>query len=419
MKQKNLIIGMILILMSVVILGIYFLNVKPNSEAKVMFSEAKIIFERGNIESINKSIDMFTKIIASYPDSKFAPASYFFIGRGYELTGLNQQAYLKYSYILKNQSKYIDDETKNIIYTRMAHLKVMRNQSDEAISDLLSLLKNVKDGESKSRVYAELGHSYFYVNKFENSLESFNHALLENGKNEEAILGKAKVLKKMGRDNEAYEIYRDFLSYFGHESQYTEDVEKAYTVQAYSSGLENFRKGNYNGAINYFSIVITKFPDNKLSENALYWTGESFYGLKNYQQAAQYFQKGIDNRFYHKDEDCRIKKGYSYFMMKRFDLAAKEFEIYLEQHERGKYTEKARKWKEAASRELSVIYNLEKDSNDVSEKSDVDDAQDLDIGRDSSLDKNNSEAGNSEVGSNGYVIPGNNQRIFLESVIEI
>ncbi|MBN1501464.1 MAG: tetratricopeptide repeat protein [Spirochaetes bacterium] len=415
MKYKNMIIGILLILLSFIMLVFYFHVYKPEKEARAMFTEAKMIFERNNTESINRSIDLFTKIISVYPKSKYVPAAYFFIARGNDLTGLNQLAYTQYTYILKNQMKKIDDKTRNIILTRIAHLKLMRNQSDEAINDLLMLLKDTANSESKSRIYAELGQSYFHIGQYEKAIESFNYALLENGRNEEAILGKARVLKKTGRDTETYEIYRDFLTYFGNESQYTDDVKKAYNNQAYYSGLNSYRKGNYQSAIAYFSYVITKFPDNKLSENAIYWTGECYFSMKNYQKAVEYFQKGIDNTFHHKDEDCRIKKGYSYFMMKRYDLAAREFQIYLEQHQNGKYTVKAKTWKDAATRELEVRYRLENEGNDVSQNS----ASDSEADRESAFKQDDLNFDNSEVGGVEYVLPGNNQKVFLESITEI
>lgn len=413
MKQRNLIVGLILILFSFVFILIYVAKYIPENEAEDIFNEAKIIFEREDVNSIERSIDLFTKIIAKdkYNKTKYAPASYFFIGKAYEKIGLNRQAYTKYSYILKNQSNHIDNETKSIIVTRMAHLKLMRNQTDEAIHDLMLLLSKSKNGEPKSRVYCELGYSYLYIKNFKKALESFNHALLENGKNEEALLGKARTLKRMGRDREVYEIYRDFLSYFGHESQYTGDVQKAYNIQAYYSGLNSARKGRYSEAIKYFDIVINKFPSHKLSENAYYWMGESYYGMRNYSKAISVFQKGLNNNLHHKDQDCRIKIGYCYFMMKQYDKAAKQFQIYIEQYEKGKYIERARQWKEASVKELTVQYRLENEENQVVDNGD--------LGLSSSSDMEDDKMYNSEVKGEYYIVPGKDQKVYLENVTEI
>jgi hypothetical protein len=53
-----------------------------------------------------------------------------------------------------------------------------------------------------------------------------------------------------------------------------------------------------------------------------------------------------------KDEDARIKKGYAYFLMKKFDLAAHEFQVYINSYPRGKYLDTAEKWKSMSTQEL-------------------------------------------------------------------
>ena len=102
----------------------------------------------------------------------------------------------------------------------------------------------------------------------------------------------------------------------------------------------------------------------------------AFFGLKKYESALSYFNRVLANNVSTKDEDARIKKGYSYFMVKKFDLAAREFQKYLEQYPHGRHNETAKKWKEMSTKE--ILYRIEKDrlpdiydENDVSVEGDA------------------------------------------------
>lgn len=418
MNIKKLLLGIAFIAVGSAVIVSYILFFQPISEAEAMFNEGKIIFERNNKESYGKSIDIFTKIIARYPDTKYAIASYYFIGRAYEKTGLREQAYIKYSYIIKTKSDRIEKSTKNRILTRMAHLKALNNRPDEAVSDLLALLRNESSREMKSRLYSELGHAYMKQNRYKRALDAFDRSIAEDGHNQEALLGKARVLKRLGRDSETYDVYKYFLANYGDVSQYTGDVKWAYRKQAYYSGLSSYRKGKYYAAIRYFAEVRKYFGRDRISENAVYWTGESYFALKKYDSALKWFQIGLTNSFHHKDQDCRIKKGYTYFVMKKYELAAKEFQIYIDQYANGKYIEKAKRWKEAASKELTVLYEIDDSSSKEPETGLASEefAPETEIEIENIRDYN---ASNSEVKGNVYIVPENNQKVYLESITEI
>ncbi len=346
-----IIIGLILVLAGFGVYFYYDFFIKPDREARELITEGMMIAERGDKQSINNAIDTLTKVIAKYPDSKYVPEAYFQIAGCYEKLGLNRLAYLKYNYLLKDTKK-INGALKKEILLRLARINVMKEYSEEAISQLLSLLNTNYNKEFRSRIYSELGHTYLKLRDYNKAKRMFDISLTEYGSNEEAILGQARALKWMGKDNDAYDLYEYFLKYYGVVSQYANDVRNSYREQAYNSGLSAFRKGQYQSAISYFARVLNNFPYHKISENALYWTGESYFAMSRFDDAIVYFDKVLNNNYYHKDEDARIKKGYSYFSSKRFDLAAREFQIYLDQYHNGKYAHIAKEWKEMSTKEL-------------------------------------------------------------------
>ena len=354
MKTKTL-TGVLLILIGVCLLIYYVQVIQPQNEAKKLLTEATLIYERGDKESIAQAVSILTKIIARYPDTKTAVEAYYYIGQCYEKLNLNRLAYLKYVYLVKNNRKDLSEDLYKNILARIAHINWLQNYNEESAHQLLTLLNSSMDKGYRSKIYSELGHLYLKTGEVAKAKRMFDIAVNEDGGNEEAILGRARALKHLGMDNEAYNHYDYFLRYFGGVSQYTNDVKNAYKIQAYKSGLTAFRNGRYAEAIGFFNRVLTYFGGDRLSENALYWAGESYFAMRQFDRAITYFNKALVNDFYHKDQDAQIKKGYAYFMQKKFDLAAREFQKYLREYPNGKYVAVAKEWKNMSTTELQNI----------------------------------------------------------------
>ncbi|HPS85343.1 MAG TPA: tetratricopeptide repeat protein [Spirochaetota bacterium] len=367
--KKWILVGIIFIFLGIGLFAYYDSFVKPEREAKELIVEAKMSFERNDKESINKAIDIFTKVIAKYPGTDSSLEAYYYIAESYEKLNLNRLAYLKYIYLIKGKQK-LPSEMEKEINARIARLKIMKRYDEEGIHSLMSLLNYSDNKDFRSRIYTELGHTYLKTGEFQKSKRMFDLALSENGNNEEAILGKARTYKRMGQDGEAYELYDHFLKYYSNFSNYTGDVTKSYTKQLYESGINNYRKGRYYPAITYFKKYLTQFPGTSNTENSLYWIGESYFALKQYDNAISYLKRVLDNGYYHKDQDAYIKIGYSYFMAKNYDLASREFQTYIDNYPNGKYVERAKQWKEMSTKELMYKYKKsEKPEADVDDES--------------------------------------------------
>ena len=63
-------------------------------------------------------------------------------------------------------------------------------------------------------------------------------------------------------------------------------------VALYNRGLKDLQAGDYAGARVDFAEMVEKFPQHKLSGNAQYWLGETFYVQRQYKQAAEAFLAG-------------------------------------------------------------------------------------------------------------------------------
>jgi tol-pal system protein YbgF len=63
----------------------------------------------------------------------------------------------------------------------------------------------------------------------------------------------------------------------------------------YQQGLETYRGGNPQKAREFFVRFIERYPNHELAANAHYWTGETYYAEKQYEQAILEFEKVIKN----------------------------------------------------------------------------------------------------------------------------
>src|SRR3990172_5824831 len=332
---KGIILGAFLIVVGIGLYAYYDRYIRYDREAQELLTEGRLVYERGSREAVNNAINIFSKVIARYRGTHAELEAYFYMAQCYEKLKLNDYAYLKYIYILKS-SRNIDPVLKSEIKARIARLKTLRYHTDEGINQLLGLLNDTTDRGFRSRIYTELGYVYLQMGEYRKSKQMFDFARTENGDNEEAILGKARVYKRLGNADMAYNLYEYFLKCYGNFSHYAPDVRRSYIDQVYRSGYESFKRGNYKSAISYFNRIVRNYPADGKGENSLYWIGESYLAQSKYSTAIKYFDKTLDNYDFRKDEDARIKKGYAYFLMKKFDLAAREFQIYINAYPQGK-----------------------------------------------------------------------------------
>lgn len=72
-------------------------------------------------------------------------------------------------------------------------------------------------------------------------------------------------------------------------------AEKTTPEGLYQKGLDTYRAGNYPAARETFTAFLEQNPKHELAANARYWTGETYYSEKKYEQAILEFQEVIKN----------------------------------------------------------------------------------------------------------------------------
>lgn len=162
-------------------------------------------------------------------------------------------------------------------------------QYGDAIETLLTLIRNQKNLEDPGKVYTLLGESYFANNEFTRATLAFEEA--------EKIADIDPSLRRQARFQKAWILYRN---------------------QAYEQAQP------------IFESVYAETPTSDIGAEALFWSADSYYKLRQYRDAAQRFAIFIRN--YPDDEligAARYSLGWSYFVTGEYDKAVAPLEAFL------------------------------------------------------------------------------------------
>ncbi len=125
-----------------------------------------------------------------------------------------------------------------------------------------------------------------------------------------------KKIVALQKDSEALKQQIDKLK----EDNKLKEENDPYSL--YSKGLNLYNQKKYSQAIETFLLFLQKFPDNSLSDNSLYWIGESYLKQNNTQLARQYFRKVYkEYPTSNKVPDAYFKIGLIYFNRKKYKTA--------------------------------------------------------------------------------------------------
>lgn len=101
----------------------------------------------------------------------------------------------------------------------------------------------------------------------------------------------------------------------------------------YNSAYGDYLKGSYDLAREGFQEYVNNYPQTELSDNALYWIGETFYGVRNFAQAVDAFDRVI--QIYPKGDKVPaaiLKKGFSYLELENRQAGVKELRWVIQKH---------------------------------------------------------------------------------------
>jgi tol-pal system protein YbgF len=98
------------------------------------------------------------------------------------------------------------------------------------------------------------------------------------------------------------------------------------SMSAYNSGLEMFRKKDYDGTINTMKALVDGGISESLADNCHYWMGEAYYAKKQYSEAMKHFQKVFDFKNSEKKADAQFMIAQSHERMGNKPKAKEAYE---------------------------------------------------------------------------------------------
>jgi tol-pal system protein YbgF len=101
----------------------------------------------------------------------------------------------------------------------------------------------------------------------------------------------------------------------------------------YNMAYTDYLKGNFQLAIEGFHLYREQFPNSPLSDNALYWIGECYFSLKEFDKAIEYFNELIlDYPLGDKVAAAYLKKGFSLMELGKKEEALLVFKLLISKY---------------------------------------------------------------------------------------
>jgi tol-pal system protein YbgF len=100
--------------------------------------------------------------------------------------------------------------------------------------------------------------------------------------------------------------------------------------EVYNLARSDYLKGNYQLAIEGFTIYIEHFPESPLADNAMYWIGECYFSQKEFEAAIDQFNQLI-LRYPEGDKipAAYLKKGISLMELEQKEEALAVFRLLI------------------------------------------------------------------------------------------
>ena len=379
MKKVIIFIGVLVFLalsFLLVNIGLLFYSQMPSHAVSVKktdkrtFVRAKMNYQVGHYD---KAIDGFNDYYSFHKDNKKNKEknmeALYYLGSSlmkrddytsFRLGDFSKERYYRRHELAKQHfanmmSHYDNREVNNRDYYYKAvvdYAEICRwyHQYDPFVARRLEeILYVVGDNRVASKVSALLGYQYLFLNQLKQAMVFF---LKSSG--ELSYLGKARVHVKLGEYPQAFRVYEDFIRYLP-DSIHSKKVKQVFLKQVYFWANENYRKKQYSSAIEHYAKIITYFKGDRLSAEALFKIGQSYFHQKQYKKAIGAYRKVPLVQLSRFNDRALYQKGLSQEKLGQLLKAYKSFNLLVESYPRSAYKARSRIWIEQLKNKLDFL----------------------------------------------------------------
>ena len=308
-----------------------------------------------NDKDYDKAITEGNSLLNENISSDYKAEVHKMIGESYFMKGDYESAYPHLKNYLESKGNPSESDLYEMGFVA-AHLK----KYDEAVSYYNQLLNS--NSATSQNAYYQLGNAYLEVGKKQEALSAFRSAyqMTYDAKVQQlAHLQYAKLSYELGNPFESpSNVIQSYIAKYPQSSETaamksllvksylysgdfkgtlaaidkmpnsTPETDKVDQEVSYLIGTEEFNKGNFDEAENYFLRSLEFNINKEFNSKALYWLAQTYYQKGNYPSAIARFEKLKTENFPEKQQ-LNYDLGYAYFKSKKFDKAQQYFTEYL------------------------------------------------------------------------------------------
>lgn len=232
-----------------------------------------------------------------------------------------EEAVNYYNQLINNQSQLSQNA-----YYQLGNAYLEINKKQEALSAFRSAYQmnyDVSVQQLAHEQYAKL--SYDIGNPFE-AAPSVIQSYIANYPKSNQIPEMKKLLVKsyLYSGN-----YKETLKAIDSVSNASPEINKINQEVSYLLGTEEYNKGNYDAAEQYFNRSLKFNLNTEFSDRATYWLAQTYYQKGNYPSAIPFFEKLLNAEEFPEKSQLNYDLGYAYFKSKIFEKAQDYFKNYL------------------------------------------------------------------------------------------
>ena len=321
---------------------------------KLSYFKADMAFKEG---SFQKAIDAG---LAAIPKSNASEKSELnkIIGESY----FNLQQYDKALPYLK-EFKGKKGKWSNTDFYQLGYTYYMQKDYENAISQFNKIIEG--NDSVAQNAYYHLGECYFKTDKKQQALNAFKSASemdFDKKIQEDANLNYAKLSYEIGNSFQSVpDVLTSFLNKYPNSPNKTEietllinsyitsknykdaltlleknnssENKVAYQKVLFYRGIELYTDGNYQEALSMFKKSIANQKNEKIAARAVFWKGETEYGLDNFGDALlsfKQFESSAEAKTTPENKNINYNIAYAYFKQKEYDQAGNYFQKYVD-----------------------------------------------------------------------------------------
>ncbi len=319
-------------------------NSKNNGEIYRMLAEKE--YRKGNYK---QAIDYFERYKILFP--KMLREDVYYLGVSYLKNNHINSAIEAFSKVTTKKDAMTEDAYLQLGKAYLA--KGDKNNARMAFATALRTNFNKKVREEAMFNYALT--TYESQLGFGESVKAFESFIKEYPKSQH-INSAYDYLSEVYLTSKNYsEAYKSILKI----KKYNSNLKRTKQYLEYNLGTEAFASQNYPKAIMYFTLAEKSAPKGKFMSDILFWRGETYYRLEDYQKSSDDLSRFFQTRRSRKNKnyvDALYNLGYAYFAQKEYDEALPWFLKYIE---KAKNTE-SKKYIDAQNR-IGDVYFYNRD----------------------------------------------------------